>query len=74
MYLDVHEKVKMKVTQLCLELSDLYDTITVLEYSQSDLPSPVSVILSYVFMILISVLPFQLKEFHLVFLVRQVWG
>jgi len=57
-----------------LELSDLYDTITVLEYSQSDLPSPVSVILSYVFMILISVLPFQLKEFHLVFLVRQVWG
>ena len=57
-----------------LELSDVYNTITLLEYSQSDVPSPDSVILSYVFMIGISVLPFQLKEFHLVFLVRQVWG
>ena len=51
--------------------SDLYTTITVWQYSEFDY-IPVSFILSYVFMLLISVLLFLLEKLPLTFLVGQV--
>lgn len=57
---------------LVLELSDLYITITVVEYSEFDyiFTFTSSLILLYGFMLLISICSFQLEELPLVFLVE----
>ena len=53
---------------------DLHTVIKVLEYSELTiyLLLPVAFVLSYVFMLLISVFSFQLEELPLAFFVRQV--